>query len=124
MVPQLAGLSCWRTLIKSKPTASSPQLISLTFKRKNGSGRYGVSYSTKHGSELSPLDTTELCLLSFDGGGVRGLPALYILKSIMDLLNHERNNINPPLVKPCEIFDLIGGTGTGGQVDLLLEECG
>jgi patatin-like phospholipase/acyl hydrolase len=45
---------------------------------------------------------------------VRGLSTLYILKSIMDRLNAERKSL-PPL-KPCEVFDLIGGTSTGGYV--------
>lgn len=71
--------------------------------------------STLHGDEPNPLDTTGLCLLSLDGGGVRGLSTLYILKSIMDRLNHERKTTaSLPPVKPCEVFDLIGGTSTGG----------
>jgi hypothetical protein len=37
--------------------------------------------SPKHGEELDPLDATGLCLLSLDGGGVRGLSTLYILKT-------------------------------------------
>jgi hypothetical protein len=32
----------------------------------------------------------------------------------MDHLNHERSGLVP--VKPCDIFDLIGGTNTGGYV--------
>jgi patatin-like phospholipase/acyl hydrolase len=71
--------------------------------------------STNHGGELNPLDGRGLCLLSLDGGGVRGLSTLYILKNLMDRLNHERKktaNLSP--VKPCEVFDLIGGAGTGG----------
>ena len=68
----------------------------------------------KHGGDPNPLDTTGLCLLSLDGGGVRGFSALYILKIIMDRLNHNRENADLPVVKPCEIFDLIGGTSTGG----------
>jgi patatin-like phospholipase/acyl hydrolase len=70
--------------------------------------------STKYSGEPNPLDSTGLCLLSLDGGGVRGLSTLYILKSIMDRLNYERKNIGLHPVKPCEIFDLIGGTSTGG----------
>lgn len=60
------------------------------------------------------LDTTGLCLLSLDGGGVRGLSSLYILKGLMTRLNYERQAVGLPQVKPCEIFDLIGGTSTGG----------
>jgi hypothetical protein len=37
----------------------------------------------QHGDEPSTLDTTGLCLLSLDGGGVRGLSTLYILKGLM-----------------------------------------
>lgn len=71
--------------------------------------------SIELGGELNPLDTSGLCLLSLDGGGVRGLSTLYILKRIMDRLNHERKTTaNLPPVKPYEVFDLIGGTSTGG----------
>jgi patatin-like phospholipase/acyl hydrolase len=70
----------------------------------------------------NPLDSTGLCLLSLDGGGVRGLSTLYILKSIMDRLNNERKTASLPLVKPCEVFDLIGGTSTGGQAFQLQSE--
>lgn len=49
-----------------------------------------------------------LRLLSLDGGGVRGLSLLYILKLLMEKINPEA----PP--KPCNFFDMIGGTSTGG----------
>ncbi|GIC93461.1 uncharacterized protein Aud_009949 [Aspergillus udagawae] len=76
--------------------------------------------STKHNGEPNPLDSTGLCLLALDGGGVRGLSSLYILKSIMDRLNHERKKNSLPSVKPCEVFDLIGGTSTGGLIAIML----
>lgn len=72
------------------------------------------SLAQQHGGELHPLDTTGLCLLSLDGGGVRGLSALLILKSLMTRLNGQRRGAGLPSVKPCEVFDLIGGTSTGG----------
>lgn len=50
----------------------------------------------------------KLNLLSLDGGGIRGLSTLYILKQVMTIINPEC----PP--KPCELFDMIGGTGSGG----------
>ena len=62
----------------------------------------------------APANESGLCLLSLDGGGVRGLSTLYILKTIMVRLNRERERNNLPYVKPCEIFNLIGGTSTGG----------
>jgi patatin-like phospholipase/acyl hydrolase len=72
--------------------------------------------STKQGGEPNPLDTTGLCLLSLDGGGVRGLSTLYILKGLMNRLNRELKQNDP--LKPCEVFDLIGGTSTGGYAVL------
>lgn len=64
--------------------------------------------------ESNPVIHTGLCLLSLDGGGVRGLSTLYILKSLMTRLNHGRQAIGASALKPCELFDLIGGTSTGG----------
>ncbi len=49
-------------------------------------------------------------LLSLDGGGVRGVSSLLIINKLMRNVNPN----NPP--KPCDYFDLIGGTGTGGYV--------
>jgi patatin-like phospholipase/acyl hydrolase len=69
-----------------------------------------------HAEEPNPIDETGLCLLSLDGGGIRGLSSLYILKGLMTRLNHERQQKGLRDVKPCEVFDLIGGTSTGGHV--------
>lgn len=66
------------------------------------------------GGGSSPVDVKGLCLLSLDGGGVRGLSSLYLLKAIMARLNNLRGKAGLPVVKPCEVFDLIGGTSTGG----------
>lgn len=56
----------------------------------------------------------ELCLLALDGGGVRGLSILLILKHLMEGIDP----YNPP--KPCDYFDMIGGTSTGGLIALML----
>lgn len=52
----------------------------------------------------------DLCLLSLDNGGVRGLSSLQILKQLMEAIDPD----HPP--KPCDYFDMIAGTGTGGYV--------
>jgi patatin-like phospholipase/acyl hydrolase len=59
-------------------------------------------------------ETRGLCLLSLDGGGVRGLSILYILDALRGRLNDERQALKLKRKKPFEIFDLIGGTSTGG----------
>ncbi|KAF2004693.1 FabD/lysophospholipase-like protein [Amniculicola lignicola CBS 123094] len=74
----------------------------------------------KTGDEPNPIDTTGLCLLSLDGGGVRGLSTLYILKGLMQRLNYERQKEGLEIVKPCDVFDLIGGTSTGGLIAIML----
>ena len=68
------------------------------------------------GGDANPVDTTGLCLLSLDGGGVRGLSTLHVLKNIMDRLNYVREKSGLDPVKPCDVFDLIGGTSTGRYV--------
>ncbi|KAF7433810.1 hypothetical protein PC9H_005776 [Pleurotus ostreatus] len=55
-----------------------------------------------------------LRLLSFDGGGVRGISSLVILENIMLKLT------NDPETKPCDYFDMICGTSTGGLIALML----
>ncbi|KAJ5521113.1 Acyl transferase/acyl hydrolase/lysophospholipase [Penicillium fimorum] len=69
-------------------------------------------------SGLGPLDTDGLCLLSLDGGGVRGLSSLLILKDVMAQLNSEREDSE--VLKPCDVFDLIAGTSTGGLIAIML----
>ncbi|KAF2148035.1 phospholipase, patatin family protein [Myriangium duriaei CBS 260.36] len=68
----------------------------------------------------APTDGKRLCLLSLDGGGVRGLSSLYILKRIMDELNRQRKVKGLGCLKPCEVFDLIGGTCSGGLFAIML----
>lgn len=55
-----------------------------------------------------------LALLSLDGGGVRGLSSLHILKQLMERIAFEKKLDETP--KPCEFFDMMGGTSTGGHV--------
>ncbi|KAF2808823.1 FabD/lysophospholipase-like protein [Mytilinidion resinicola] len=59
-----------------------------------------------------------LRLLALDGGGVRGLSELLILQEVMRRIQHAKKLDEEPL--PCEYFDLIGGTSTGGLIALLL----
>ncbi|KAK2051650.1 FabD/lysophospholipase-like protein [Colletotrichum caudatum] len=53
-----------------------------------------------------------LRVLSLDGGGVRGLAALHILEAVMNKRHGGQ--------KPCEVFDMIGGTSTGGFIAIML----
>ncbi|KAL2115914.1 hypothetical protein VTJ04DRAFT_10169 [Mycothermus thermophilus] len=55
-----------------------------------------------------------LRLLALDGGGVRGLSSLMILRRLMETIDPHA----PP--KPCDYFDMIGGTSTGGLIAIML----
>lgn len=58
-----------------------------------------------------------------DGGGVRGYSTLIILQELMHRTFVEVEGRAPKrseIPKPCEHFDLIVGTGTGGLIALML----
>jgi patatin-like phospholipase/acyl hydrolase len=56
-----------------------------------------------------------LKVLSLDGGGIRGVSSLYLLRSIFNGIRYRMDPPQPNL-QPHEYFDLIGGTSTGGLV--------
>lgn len=60
-----------------------------------------------------------LRLLSLDGGGVKGLSELLILERLMYVLKEESATYTT-IPKPCEVFDIICGTSTGGLIAILL----
>ncbi|KAG0650465.1 Kinesin light chain [Hyphodiscus hymeniophilus] len=76
-------------------------------------------HSQEHARD-NPLNEEGLCILSLDGGGVRGLSSLLIIKALMSTINEERKQDGQPSVKPCQLFDLIGGTSTGGIIAIML----
>lgn len=59
-----------------------------------------------------------LRILSLDAGGIRGLASLFVLQDLMDRIKVREKLEETPL--PCEWFDLIVGTSTGGLVALML----
>jgi predicted acylesterase/phospholipase RssA len=65
-------------------------------------------------------------ILCLDGGGVRGLASLVILKHLMQRLETQRGG----RLEPWQEFDMIAGTSTGGLIAIMLgrlrmsvEEC-
>lgn len=71
-------------------------------------------------------DTTigpPLRILSLDGGGVRGYSMFLILQELMHRTFVEVHGKAPrrsEIPKPCDHFDLIVGTGTGGLIAIML----
>jgi patatin-like phospholipase/acyl hydrolase len=72
----------------------------------------GVSVLARNPSQLP------LRLLAFDGGGIRGLSSLFVLGDIMEQIRLHQHLDETP--HPHKFFDLIGGTGTGGLIAILL----
>jgi len=72
-------------------------------------------------SAFAPLNSADrFCL---DGGGVRGYSMLILLHDFMHKTYAECNDEPPEpdkIPKPCEYFDLIAGTGTGGLIAIML----
>ena len=58
-------------------------------------------------------------ILTLDGGGVRGLSSLLILRKLLCLINVELTGEDLP-VAAKDVFDLIAGTSTGGLIALML----
>ncbi|KAF2195453.1 FabD/lysophospholipase-like protein [Zopfia rhizophila CBS 207.26] len=77
-------------------------------------------------SGIRRKDTTKgppLRILSLDGGGVRGYSMLIILQELMHRTFVETEGRAPKrheIPKPCDHFDLIAGTGTGGLIAIML----
>ncbi|KAI1750700.1 acyl transferase/acyl hydrolase/lysophospholipase [Xylaria castorea] len=63
-----------------------------------------------------------LRVLSLDGGGIRGKSSLLILENIMETIRQAKGLESVP--RPCEHFDLIGGTSTGGIIAIMLGRLG
>ena len=57
-------------------------------------------------------DEPPLHILSLDGGGIRGISSLLILEHIMERIREAEGLDEVP--RPCDRFDMIGGTSTGG----------
>lgn len=55
-----------------------------------------------------------LRLLALDGGGVKGISSLHVLKDIMGRIAGD------PEAKPCDYFDMMAGTSTGGLIAIML----
>ncbi|KAJ1306179.1 hypothetical protein OPQ81_010888 [Rhizoctonia solani] len=65
-----------------------------------------------------PTETRPLRILSLDGGGVRGLSSLVILRELLARVEQTQGVTKPVL--PADFFDLIVGTSTGGIIALML----
>ncbi|EUC62220.1 patatin-like phospholipase [Rhizoctonia solani AG-3 Rhs1AP] len=66
---------------------------------------------------MSEIPGTGIRLLSFDGGGFRGLSSLYFLREIMLRIRRDEKRDD---IEPWQCFDMIVGTSMGGLIALML----
>ncbi|KAK5725221.1 hypothetical protein LTR17_013173 [Elasticomyces elasticus] len=91
------------------------------------------------------MESSKMNLLTFDGGGIRGYSSLLVLRQLMDRIakletspwvgetdfdetannSHGENARGSNLhgtkrILPCDYFDYIGGTSTGGLIAIML----
>ncbi|KAH8921367.1 FabD/lysophospholipase-like protein, partial [Atractiella rhizophila] len=71
-------------------------------------------------TEIRKTNSRFLRILSIDGGGIRGLSALYILDAIMQQVQAIMNIPEDVILCPCDFFDLICGSSTGGWIAIML----
>ncbi|KAK0638483.1 acyl transferase/acyl hydrolase/lysophospholipase [Cercophora newfieldiana] len=69
-----------------------------------------------------PSAPRPLRVLSLDGGGIRGISSILILENLMEKIREVKGLKSVP--RPCEYFDLIGGTSTGGIIAIMLGRLG
>ena len=94
------------------PTIPQPDLDSGPFdssQKKTSSRQSGI---------LPPAKT--LRILCLDGGGVKGYTALVILQRIFRQLKRVAKPGGNVDIRPCDVFDLIVGTSTGGIIAIML----
>jgi hypothetical protein len=69
------------------------------------------------GKNSFTVSMNRLLIDGTDAGGPQGISQLLILKDVMKKLSKDESGDSRGTVKrPCEIFDMIGGVGTGGSV--------
>jgi patatin-like phospholipase/acyl hydrolase len=69
--------------------------------------------------------TDPVRILALDGGGVRGLSSLLILKDLAPRLQSMATKTHEKQYhRPCNLFDMICGSGTGGLIAMMLGKMG
>ena len=100
------------------------------------SGPWTPQYVLSLGMMISHvLLTTSEADLCLDGGGIKGYSSLWILKRLMDHIDEEEKSLGPdppqpwytedqpqrqPPFQPCDYFDYVFGTSTGGLIAIML----
>ena len=69
--------------------------------------------------EIGPREQRRLKLLSLDGGGVKGFFTILVIQRLVNEAQRLEGNSSSGK-RPCDYFDLFGGTSTGGLLAIML----
>jgi nucleoside phosphorylase/patatin-like phospholipase/acyl hydrolase len=108
----------WQKYAATTAAAFAKELLSVVRPREVAGTKH-LSTPTEFSKAFRSRPSIRLKILSLDGGGFRGLSSLIMLQTVFNMF---KNELDPPQadLKPCEFFDLIGGTSTGGIIALML----
>ena len=68
----------------------------------------------------SSRSTKPLRILTLDGGGLQAISTLLILNNILEAIAKQNGVPKRKKPRPCDVFDVIAGIGTGGWLAILL----
>ncbi|KIM30740.1 hypothetical protein M408DRAFT_65913, partial [Serendipita vermifera MAFF 305830] len=94
------------------PTTSTKCLLTLALQVVDPVYAFSVSEGVVYLLDLFVLT------VSIDSGGPRGVSQLTILDQLVHRMKHDTGNEHT--IKPCGVFDMIGGVGSGGFIAILL----
>ncbi|KAH0559155.1 hypothetical protein GP486_004307 [Trichoglossum hirsutum] len=83
----------------------------------------GPIVPTDSRTPVESIDSTRKLILSLDGGGIRGYFSLLVLQAIMHEVGEllpEGHLLKGTDLRPCEFFDYMAGTSTGGLIAIML----
>lgn len=103
-------------MVSAMDQRSSKKCTIKLLAQETGSPPIHSAVSAMNASKSGQID---MRVLSLDGDGVRVLSSLLVLRDLTFALRKDLNSVDLP--RPCEYFDLICGTSTGGLTAILLE---
>ncbi|KAH0551364.1 hypothetical protein GP486_007421 [Trichoglossum hirsutum] len=113
-VPVLTPGDIAPTIVHSTVAGRAPTLAD----KHDVSPEFAEVGTAKQPGHDDPKLAEPIRLLSLDGGGIHGLSSIQVLRRIMAKVNEGREVRRK--LEPYEFFDLIGGTGTGGVIAIML----
>jgi len=118
----LPNIDEWPGVLRGLNTAATPEDTESVQRLRDIKRVLSEWRSSERRESFDPvvLDPLGKKLLSLDGGGLKGVSSLMLLKELMDRVARRESGSERIPRKPVDYFDLAGGTSTGGLIAILL----